>query len=408
MQAPRDHYAVPRPPMVAVPGMRRAATNKAKVRTSWAKIHTNDLASPLWHRTRGAARHVYLVLLSRADKDTRTCAVGLRTLGGWAAMKVWSVRRALGELVGLGMVEKQRRWGIDEEKGWSRAGHLPTLYKLPLLSELAGELLGPVKGVDVDALVHDEDGPGPDAVEKDKIQALARELAEGLLVDLEKASDSLKTWAELHHKAGVRVAVMLLGAEAGRTLPSDPRARLDVVGALHPRGDRRRFRAPESFNAALQSQSTYSHAGHALLSAQATLAGTMAAIKGESPRLGDWRRLVADCRVALWLARRAGELRTQAEGALDIAVGTWGQLSPLPAARPTSTSTKATPVEDPPPAEGEPWRPPRAWCPSTGRTVKTWWSQRRTWEQATKDGVFKVCQKLRAQGFDPGWPDPPG
>lgn len=409
--------------------LRPAGADRQMESRSYGFLATAEEAHPLRQRMRLEQRKVYDALLSRADNQTRLARVGLGKLADITGLKKRSVRRAIRELVALGLVEKDPRWGQPAKHDGGdgrRTRQLATEYLLPRLDAQvgAGTLLGLGDGLDVDA--EDEDLHDEEAVQRAARALAQQELRQDLDEMRARLRESVEALSELAERVGRMLTGRGLGAlrreaeerrvvaavVAGRTppaspLPDTPRTRLEAVCGATCQGDRQRFRHPAAFQEALRARSRWADAVTATLGAAVAVEEALAEIDGEAPRSGDWRKAVADARLALYLCERAAGLQATVEPRLIAAEQSWGPLPKGPPPRSLLRLASERPALAPEIARHRPWAPPALWRQKFGDSPPRWLAGRAAWERAQQAGNEKALRRLRRSGFDEGWPDPP-
>lgn len=403
---------------------------------SYGFLWTSEEAHPLRQRMRKEQRQVYDAILSRADNETRRARVGQGKLVAITGLRKRSVRRAIKELVALGVLVKEPQWGkprlrpdgTPEGGAGRRPRQLATEYVLPRLTASvgAGTLLGVEDGLDVEA------DPDDDVLEDEEaLQAAARTLAgETLLAELRVqqgvlAQRALDLW-ELAPRVGQMLtgrgmAALIREAEerrivaavtAGKPQPVTPfpdtlRTRLEAVGGASCAGDRQRQRQPRAFQEALRARSRWSDTVYALLGAVAALDDVLSQIADDDPRDGDWRKVVGDARMALYLCGQVAVMDETITPLLEAAEASWAPLPKGPPPRSLLRLVSERPAVAPDIARYKPWAPPPLWAQRNGDSAARWLVGRRTWEQAKAAGNEKGMQRLRLAGFQEDWPDPP-
>lgn len=407
-------------------------------RRSYGFLFEADLSHPLMQRLREEQRKVYEVLISRADNQTRIARIGYKAIAAICGLPVRSVRRAVKELVALGLTVRRPQWGKTADG--KRAGHLANEYYLPRLAELRPEILfAPLGELRVDEAPPNTTASTPEdrELERAHLQGLARELVMDRLQDeLRQASADLSSLHDGLHDAAPRVASMMFGrslqalvreaeerrvveavaeghAPPERPFPDTLRVRLEAVAGGRSARDKNTFRHMVAYQTALEARTAWADATYAALGARRSLDDVLHQVEQRQPRLGDWRRTVADARVALYLVAQVRQLAGGLEAPLAAAEKSWAPLpkpsappSPLgwPSARTPASASAEAPRWDP---RRGPWRPPEAWRERAGDSTSRWAIARQIWEQASRQGNQRLLERMQAAGFRSDWPDPP-
>lgn len=412
--------------------LRRAGSDRQLESGSYGILYTSEQAHPLRQRLRKEQFQVYDALLGRADNRTRLARVGLGKLADITGLPKRSVRRAIKELVALGLVVKSPSWGRPGQReggAGRRPRQLATEYHLPKLDATvgAGTLLATGDGLDVDA-----DPEGEELEDDEAIQLAARALVvDQRLPELREAADVLAARAGALYALAERQAQMLTGrgigtlireaeerrivsaVAAGRAPPATPfpdtlRARKEAICGATCQGDRQRTRHPAAYQDALRARARWADVVYTLLGAIAALDDVLAQVTAEAPRGGDWRKALADTRMVAYLCDQVGRMAETVEPMLEQAEQSWGRLPKGPPPRTLLRRLTEQPSAVAPAlTRYERWAPPRLWAQRNGESPARWLVGRRSWEQAKAAGNDKLLRRLRLAGFEEDWPDPP-
>lgn len=433
MTVPAPTSARVRSPARKRGALRPSGADRQMSSGSYGILRVAEIAHPLRQDLKHEQHKVYEVLLARADNTTRLARIGYKKIADIAGIDKRSVRRAIKDLIALGLVERKPNWGKPATGG--RTCQLATEYYLPRLDELRPDILfAPLAEQRVDetpAVVVDVE-EGSELDEYEALQDAARDLVMDQLEprvqeaqgQLDQVADALLDLAERVGQmfVGRGVSELLREAEerrvvaavaAGRPPPPTPfpdtlRTRLEAIGGAAPRADRNRFRHPGAFEEALRARARWSDAGYAVLGAVTQCSEFSEQVETGIPREGDWRKAVADARMAIYLCDRARELAAGIEGLLAAAEKNWAPLpkpppppSPLRIVRNTAPNLRRWDQRH------GPWKPPEAWTQRNGDSPAHWLVGRQSWDQAKANNNQKLLDRLRAAGFREDWPDPP-
>jgi len=403
---------------------------------SYNSLRVSDMAHPLEANLREEQSRVYKAIKGRADMQTQIARVGLGTIAEIATLPSHrSVRRARDELVCLGLIERDPRWG-KISGNWRRSGHMSPEYFVPDLRELRPDiLLAPLDPLHVDQAPVDEEVLTED--DHDRLQIAARALVvENLAARVRTALEDLEQEQAALWASAPRVGQMLVGRgiellireaevrrvqtalRAGREPPRLPfpdtlRTRLEAVGGAASARDRNRSAEPELYQEALRARTRWVDGARAVLGAITAAFDVLAQIELDQPRAEDWRKTVADTRMALYLTDTAVRLAGQVEAPLVLAEAAWGRLRKPPAPPlPASPEAGADPNGPRPEPGRNPWWPPKVWVARhQGTDERSWpglWrAMRKRFEAAKANRAKKALGKMRKAGFREDWPDPP-
>ena len=394
---------------------RRPGTEQGLEAPGWAPLHYADLASPLLERQALSVRWVWAGLWAASwrteDPEVRVVDVGYGALAAHIGVDRSSVRRAVRILVELGLVSVKRRWGVGEIEGeaWHGPSHLPNRYRVRRPSDAVAAVAA--------ATARRKAGKGK---ARRRPHAEALEAFDQVAGDLSPAEAGARL-AELLARQEAEVAEDVARArraaarrwigplEQLRDELQEHDAALEGLPAIPTPGGVVRARAVAEASIAYEALRTESHAARLVARLRAEVDDVLEGLGEDAPPAAE---LLERARLALArgpaAARLVGDARVQILAAQVAWVPVWEAHVRAP--RPPSMRRR-------PARRGggwgravdgvERWTPPADWRPLGLPTAQTWRAQRALWEQATAEDRRPLLRRLRAQGFEPDWPDPP-
>lgn len=392
---------------------RRLGTEQGLEAPGWAPLHYADLASPLLERAPLSVRWVWAALWSSSwrteDPDVRVVDVGYGALAAHIGVDRSTVQRAVDQLVLAGLLSVERRWGVPEQERWHGPSHLPNRYRVrrppDAVASVEAAKVRRKKGL----------GRAPARV-RPRAEALAAlEALDQVAGGLSPSEAAARVTAALAMQVDEDVRRAQLAA-ARRWLGPLEQLRGELEGhdqaleglpAIPSPGGVVRARAAAEASIAYQALRTLSHAERLVARLGAEVEALLAELGDED--LAAPAPVLERARLALARGPAAARLVGDAQLVTRAAQATWLPVweAHHAAPRPRSMPRRAAPRGWGRAVDGvERWTPPPDWRPVGVPSAATWRAQRQLWDTAAAEGRRHLLARLRAQGFEPGWPDP--